>query len=337
MSENDEQLEQQNIDSNTPLISVIVPIYNVEKQVRKCLDSLVNQTLKEVEIICIDDGSTDGSGRIADEYCNTYDRGNGNEWPFIRVIHTQNRGLSAARNLGIDEARAEWLMFVDSDDWVEDEFCEIPWKAAVENKADLVIFGSYETTKNGRDRRNIKKGRPSGVVDEITAHRYEGICPWNRIYRKKLFSSIRFPIGRLFEDYATTHKTVHIANRIVFINNCLYHHVKREGSISNSYTLDSINDHFVSNMERCEALVSYGFPQDEIDVIRCSAAIRYLARSGQRSGELFCKAENIMIFFDRVPKGLKTKQKVALYCWKKNNRLFFLICGTIGSFLRQQL
>ncbi len=147
-----------------PLISVIVPIFNIEKYVRKCLDSLVNQTLKEIEIICVDDGSTDASGLIADEYCNTDGRGNGNEWPLIRVIHTQNHGLSAARNRGIDEERAKWLMFVDSDDWVGEEFCMAPYEAAVKYGADLVIFKAC-WVKNGK----IKKiYQESSVVSSIS-------------------------------------------------------------------------------------------------------------------------------------------------------------------------
>lgn len=124
-----------------PLISVIVPIYNVEKYVRKCLESLKNQTMKEIEVICIDDGSTDRSGLIADEY-------ESSEFPIFRVIHTENRGLSAARNRGLDEARAEWIMFVDSDDWVDKEFCRVPYENAIENKADMVIFG-VGTVKRG--------------------------------------------------------------------------------------------------------------------------------------------------------------------------------------------
>lgn len=123
------------MDMQQPLISVIVPIYNVEKYVRKCLDSLVAQTLREIEVICIDDGSTDRSGEIADEIARDDAR--------FRVIHTENRGLSAARNRGIDEARSQWLMFVDSDDWVSPEFCRVPYEAAIEYGADLVIFGAY--------------------------------------------------------------------------------------------------------------------------------------------------------------------------------------------------
>ena len=128
------------------LFSVIVPIYNVASYVRKCLDSLKNQTMKEIEVICIDDGSTDESGRIADEY-------KSNNFPVFRVIHTDNRGLSAARNRGIDEARADWLMFVDSDDWVDERFCEIPYKAAIKNRADMVIFNHYIANEKGKPRR----------------------------------------------------------------------------------------------------------------------------------------------------------------------------------------
>lgn len=98
-----------------------MPIYNVEKHVRRCLESLRKQTLIQVEVLCVDDGSTDDSGRIADEY------GNSEDWPIFRIIHyDHNRGLSVARNTGIDESHAEWIMFVDSDDWVDSQFCEMP-------------------------------------------------------------------------------------------------------------------------------------------------------------------------------------------------------------------
>lgn len=101
-----------------PKVSVIVPVYNVEPYLRQCLDSIVSQTLKDIEIILIDDGSTDGSGEICDEYKREDHR--------IRVIHKVNEGLSAARNDGIDASTAPYIMFVDGDDWVEPEFCETP-------------------------------------------------------------------------------------------------------------------------------------------------------------------------------------------------------------------
>ena len=108
------------VDAPDPLVSVIVPIYNVAPWLRQCLNSLKAQTLRQIEVIMVDDGSTDESGEIAKEYvCD--------EWPVFRLIrHENNRGLSAARNTGIDEARSEWLMFVDSDDWVDEKFCDKP-------------------------------------------------------------------------------------------------------------------------------------------------------------------------------------------------------------------
>ena len=156
-----------------PLISVIVPIYNVEKYVRKCLESLRGQTLKQIEVICIDDGSTDSSGAIADEY-------ELSEYPIFRVIHTENRGLSVARNRGIDEAKADWIMFVDSDDWVDPRFCEIPWKAAQEYGCDLVAFQAY-TVKRGRVKKPKKTERSVGVVDEMAAYKKAGVVVWNKL------------------------------------------------------------------------------------------------------------------------------------------------------------
>ena len=135
--------EQISTIGGMPLITVIVPIYNVAPYVRKCLDSLKRQTLKQIEVICIDDGSTDESGEIAEEY-------ESQNWPLFRILHTDNQGLSAARNRGLDEAKSQWLMFVDSDDWVEPEFCEMPYKTAIEYQADLVIFGRYLTNSEGK-------------------------------------------------------------------------------------------------------------------------------------------------------------------------------------------
>lgn len=99
------------------MISVIVPMYNVELYLRKCLDSIVNQTYKNIEILIIDDGSTDNSGMICDEYAQKDDR--------IKVFHTENQGLSSARNLGLDEATGDWVGFVDSDDWIDDDMYDV--------------------------------------------------------------------------------------------------------------------------------------------------------------------------------------------------------------------
>lgn len=157
---------------------------NVEKYMKKCLESLKGQTLREIEVICIDNGSTDESGRIAEEYKT-------NELPVFRVIHTENRDLSAARNRGIDEAYAEWLMLVDSDDWVDRDFCKVPYEVAIGNQADFVCFGAYRFTKWSVVKKSKKIDTPTGSVDEMTAYEYGGVTTWNKTYKQTLFSDIR--------------------------------------------------------------------------------------------------------------------------------------------------
>ena len=113
------------------LISIIVPVYNVEKYIHECVDSIINQTYKNIEIILVDDGSPDNCGKICDEYAKKDNR--------IKVIHKPNGGLSDARNHGIDVANGEWLMFIDSDDWIEPNMAEKLLHSALNNKADLAI------------------------------------------------------------------------------------------------------------------------------------------------------------------------------------------------------
>ena len=121
---------------NSPIISVIIPIYNVEEFLPKCIDSVLNQTLKNVEIILVDDGSTDNSSIICDEYALLDNR--------ITVIHKKNEGLSASRNIGIDVAKGNYLAFVDSDDWIEESMFEIMYNTIVTNDADMVVCNYYE-------------------------------------------------------------------------------------------------------------------------------------------------------------------------------------------------
>ena len=307
-----------------PLISVIVPIYNVEKYVRKCLESLKNQTLRRIEIICIDDGSTDESGKIADEY-------ESSEFPIFRVFHTENRGLSAARNRGIDEAQAEWLMFVDSDDWVSEDYCGVPWKAKEEYKADLVIFEACWIEKNGKVRSSNKSKASNGIVDEFTAHESGWVNAWNKFYKKELFTCIHYPEGRVFEDIAVTHKLIHAAKTIVKLPNILYHHIDRFGSISHTNTAVNKRDKFVSSLERRNDLILYGYPINEL--IMYQAAIGYLSTVASSDDLLFIEARRIIDSIEGIPKALTMKQKIALCAWKADSRLFYILC-TISRRIR---
>ena len=307
---------------NDPLISVIVPIYNVEKYVRKCLDSLKNQTMKQIEVICIDDGSTDSSGNIAEEY-------KSRNWPQFRVIHTENHGLSAARNRGLDEALADWIMFVDSDDWVDERFCEIPYKVAVEANADMVIFGN-DSWKGKKQKNKDTAASPAAIIDEFTAHEYGGIATWRRLSKKDLFEGIRFPEGRLYEDSGTVHKYVHKAKKIVRINDCLYHYELRKDSITHTIAQQNRKDCFISTLERYNELIAYGYPEEKTKLPLLKTAIAYLSVTQPCSDELYIKASNIVDSIEGIPQSLSYKKKIALVAWRTDKSLFLFLSRCTG-------
>lgn len=187
-----------------PLISVIVPVYRVDAYLERCVDSLLNQSMREIEIILIDDGSPGKCGTICDRYAAQDTR--------VRVIHQENAGLSAARNAGLDRAQGEWIMFVDSDDWVELDFCRLPYEVALAHQADLVMFGTISHKKTGEIVfSHVEEGLLS-KDDAITYAVKKSIAVWNKLYHSSLFREIRFPEGYVFEDSFVTPKLVHAAD-----------------------------------------------------------------------------------------------------------------------------
>ena len=304
----------------TPQISVIVPIYNVEKYIRKCLDSLKNQTMKEIEVICIDDGSTDNSGRIADEY-KTDSR--------FRVIHTENRGLSAARNRGIDEAEADWIMFVDSDDWVEPGFCERPYKTAIEKDAELVIFQAERLGK--------KKKSPVGILDLETAIKYGDSFAWNKLYKQSLFTDIRYPEGRVYEDLAITHKLERKVGRIVLLPDVLYHQTFRKDSITQCISAENKRDGFQSAIERANDLKEYGCSEETYESTLVSYAIGLLTRSFPSDDPVYALAANVADTIAYIPTELTWQKRIMLRIWKVNKALFHFICNAAGQKDRNSL
>lgn len=222
-----------------PVVSVIVPVYNVESYLDRCLNSLVKQTLREIEIIVIDDGSCDGSGAICDRYSAADDR--------IRVIHKKNEGLAVARNEGVEASRGRFIMFVDADDWVEPDFCEVPSSLAIMNDAELVMFrhhwyfGGVEGTQHHN---SYIEGRVSKETAMEMIHNSEvGWPAWNKCYARSIFETVRFPAGRMHEDIGFTYKAVNTASKIVYTNSVLYHYIAfREGSITASESKERLRD-----------------------------------------------------------------------------------------------
>lgn len=230
------------------MISIIVPIYKVEKYLRRCIDSLIYQDYLNIEIILVDDGSPDNCGTICDEYAQKDKR--------IKVIHQQNGGLSAARNAGIDVAQGNYLMFVDSDDWVEKNFCSTALRKAKETNSDIVVFGYNDVYENRTVKKSIiekeeKRYSTKEALIELHGGKILSFA-WNKIYKADLFKSgIRYPKGRLFEDIGTTYLLFHQANAIFLASGATYNYQKREDSIlgKKMKAKDAI-DWFDQEMER---------------------------------------------------------------------------------------
>lgn len=176
------------------LISVIIPIYNVEKYLKKCIDSIINQTYKNLEIILVDDGSPDNCGKICDEYAKKDQR--------IRVIHKKNGGLSDARNAGIDIAKGKYIAFVDSDDYVEKEYIEIMYKELKKNNVKIVQCGINKISDNEEiiDNYGYLKDElinSQRIMEEkYTKYPISNVVAWNKLYDIDLFKNIRYPVRK---------------------------------------------------------------------------------------------------------------------------------------------
>ncbi len=300
-------------------VSVIVPVYNVEPYLRQCLDSIVSQTLKDIEIILIDDGSTDNSGKVCDEYKNRDDR--------IKVIHKHNGGLSCARNDGIDASTAPYIMFVDSDDWVEPEFCETPYIIATDNKADLVLFSYNKIFNSGRIKKTNAK-TPQGPLNEAEAMHYNVFYAcWIGLYHRKLFNDVRYPIGMIQEDVGTGHRLIHAARNIRYINSHLYNYrVRRKGSITTTW--DAMRNSDVKEMltRKVNDLCSWGYEEfARKDALTLLVWFGWKQDAQKPFVDIVRKMEGIS------PAEFTIQQKIQIVAFHVSPKLFDVLCIASGS------
>lgn len=212
-------------------ISVIVPVFNVAQYLEQCLDSIIGQTYENLEIILVDDGSTDSSGSICDSYKNVDSR--------IKVIHKKNGGLSDARNVGLDNCKGDYISFVDSDDYLSPYFYEILVGAAENNCCDIVALKGGTSFWDGEEAPVLAKNKDDFSIRYLNSHDalermlYQEIAtgaPF-KIFKKKTIEKIRFPIGYLYEDVATTYKPFFNARRCAIVDADIYAYRKRRDSI----------------------------------------------------------------------------------------------------------
>ncbi len=229
---------------NSSLISIVIPVYNVEKYLKRCIDSVIKQTYNNIEIILVDDGSTDSSGIICDNLKNKDTR--------IKVIHKKNGGLSDARNVGIDNSNGEYLSFIDSDDYVEENYISLLYNTLKMYKADMSIASHkviYE--KNCIDKSTGLKFEANAetILEKMLYDDGIDLSAWGKLYNKKLFLDIRFPKGRLFEDSATTFKLIDKSVKVAVNSKPVYNYVIRKNSISNEKFSERKLDLIISTQE----------------------------------------------------------------------------------------
>lgn len=215
-----------------PKISIIVPIYNVEKYLRRCVNSILEQEFEEFELILVNDGSPDNCGEICNEYSLIDNR--------VKVIHKKNGGLSSARNAGLNIARGEFVGFVDSDDWINIKMYKILYELCIKYNCDISEC-CYKKTNKYVSVIEDDKEYDIKVLNNIEALEamykdefYGSTVTWNKLYKKSLFHNISFPEGKLNEDQFTTHKLYYESKSIVCINRQLYYYYQSEQSIMRS-------------------------------------------------------------------------------------------------------
>lgn len=236
--------------NDLPLISVIIPVYNVEKYISECIESILGQTYRKLEIILVDDGSSDNSGKICDEYSKKDVR--------IKVIHKENGGLSDARNTGMLMASGEFLIFVDSDDYMIQGGIEYLYNLIIENNAQLVIGGVEKfrddtkqviaNTYNGREK-IICFNKEEAMKDMFL----NGCASWSRLYKKEIHDGVLFPKGEINEDEAIMLQVLENCEMVVKSNRVIYRYRYRPQSITST----SFHKKKLAWYEHCKANLSY--------------------------------------------------------------------------------
>lgn len=243
------------------LISVIVPIYNVEKYLSKCIDSILNQTYINIEILLIDDGSTDNCGSICEKYKIKDSR--------IKVIHKANGGLSNARNYGLDNSKGSYICFVDSDDYLEPTYLEELKNNIDYYESDISIcnFNYHNYNRITTSSYKILSFCSEGKEKYVNLQNEFGgltVIAWNKLYKREIFNNIRYPDGKIFEDSYIICDLLDNAQKISYILKPLYNYVCRKESIANSFTLNHFNK--IDSYDKIiESITKKGF-YDLIDI-----------------------------------------------------------------------
>lgn len=241
-----------------PLFSIVIPVYNVAPWLRRCVDSVLAQTRRDWECILVDDGSTDESGAICDEYAAEDSR--------ITVIHQPNGGLSSARNTGIEkvlaEGKSEWITFIDSDDYVTPDYLEALFDAVSSTGLSVAVGGVRVVDSNGGlIGEQCYQGERVISPEELAVRFNCGTSAWAKLYRIADFVNVRYPVGKLYEDRHTTHLITYKYDKLAMVNRPIYYYCKRTGSITSDKGKKMKNsmDYICGLCSQIDYFVEHGF------------------------------------------------------------------------------
>ena len=246
------------MNKEAPLVSVIIPVYNVRTYLPQCLESVINQSYRNLEILIIDDGSTDGSGRICDQYARKDER--------IRVFHTENRGLASARNPGLEQIHGEYISFLDSDDWMELHAIETMLSTMFQTGSDIVAALSCreymgKTSWSRYVLKSIQLFHGQDILPAFAQGLFGGNAVWSKLYRADLFASLRFPNGHNYEDVAISWKIMKelaaVGGTVSLLPDVLSHIRMRQTSITHTKSMTNLLDCWEANQAKYEALPEY--------------------------------------------------------------------------------
>lgn len=331
---------------NPKLISIIVPVYNVEKYLENCIDSILKQTYTNFEVILIDDGSTDTSGEICDKYVEKDKR--------IQVIHSKNGGISKVRNKGIELAKGDYISFIDSDDIVSPKFLEILFTTINESQADISICGFesfYYNEPNLMQEQNIEKSytytkntaMKALLEDEIITNHL-----WNKLYKRELWTGITFPDGKKFEDVSVMYKIFEKCQKIEYNPITLYYYRRRSDSILGNVNEEMLKDYIDVIQDRNIYLKEhYKTLEKEIECNKINCLLRYhlitvnepeLYNSNimKVQYEELCKEiKNYPLYYKTKEIPLKLRALTYICC--KNRKMFFYISNLLYKIKKEIL
>ena len=298
-----DEVKEIEVENGGELISIVVPIYNVENYLRMCLDSIEHQTYSNIEVLLINDGSPDSSGEICQEYVARDSR--------FRYFEKENGGLSDARNYGIERSNGMYLTFVDSDDWLSLTYVEDLYQAAIRNDADTVV--SHYTIYNESDRNYYvhiwddyyeKTCTGEELILELPSLELNGyiyITSWGILFKKELFNNIRFPKGKVIEDSRTNYKLFFRSNKVAYIHKEIYYHREGIESIGSGVNEKLLTDVLECLLERLAiyTIMGWNYSDEKNNVMGC-LRLRYqqAKENGLQDTEIFRRYTEILSLVD---------------------------------------